>query len=182
MIFKPPLNITAKLVGYLLVAGVVPLLIFGLAAFQIAREIVITQAGEYNQRLMTDTSSYLTLYRNQVEDLAANIVGNEAIPRALRDADIGAASSYETLNTKAQIGYILNGFVRVKGLVSIDLFSATGKHFHVGETLNVSGVHIDAVNRMIQEAAATDKAVVWRGIEDNINTASTQKKSLRSRD
>ena len=170
MTFKPPLNITAKLVGYLLVAGVVPLLIFGLAAFQIAREIVITQAGEYNQRLMSDTSSYLTLYRNQVEDLAANIVGNEAIPRALRDADVGAASSYETLNTKAQIGYILNGFVRVKGLVSIDLFSATGKHFHVGETLNVSGVHIDAVNRMIQEAAATDKAVVWRGIEDNINT------------
>ena len=178
MIYKPPLNITAKLVGYLLVAGVVPLLIFGLAAFQIAREIVITQAGEYNQRLMTDTSSYLTLYRNQVEDLAANIVGNEAIPRALRDADIGAASSYETLNTKAQIGYILNGFVRVKGLVSIDLFSAKGKHFHVGETLNVSGVQIDAVHRMIQEAADTDKAVIWRGIEDNINTASTQKKVI----
>ncbi len=178
MTLKPPLNITAKLVGYLLVAGIVPLLIFSLAAFQIAREIVITQAGEYNQRLMSDTSSYLSLYRNQVEDLAANIVGNEAIPRALRDADIGAASSYETLNTKAQIGYILNGFVRVKGLVSIDLFSAKGKHFHVGETLNVSGVQINSVQRMIQEAAATDKAVVWRGIEDNINTASTQKKVI----
>ena len=178
MILKSPLNITAKLVGYLLMAGVVPLLIFGLAAFQIAREIVITQAGEYNQRLLSDTSSYLSLYRNQVEDLAANIVGNEAIPRALRDADISAASSYETLNTKAQIGYILNGFVRVKGLVSIDLFSAKGKHFHIGETLNVSGVQIDAVLRMIQDAEATDKAVVWRGIEDNINTASTQKKVI----
>lgn len=180
MILKPPLNITAKLVGYLLVAGVVPLLIFGLAAFQIARDIVITQAGEYNQRLMSDTSSYLNLYRNQVEDLAANIVGNEAIARALRDADVDVASSYETLNTKAQIGYILNGFVRVKGLVSLDLFSVSGKHFHVGETLNGSGVQLDAVGRMIQEAsaAATDKAVVWRGIEDNINTASPQKKVI----
>ena len=86
MISRPHFNITAKLVGYLLVAGVVPLLIFGLAAFQIARDIVITQAGEYNQRLMTDTAAYLRLYRNQVEDLAASIVGNEAIAGALRDA------------------------------------------------------------------------------------------------
>ncbi len=178
MMAKLRLNITAKLVGYLLVAGVVPLLVFGIAAFQIAREIVITQAGEYNQRLMSDTSIYLRLYRNQVEDLAANIVGNEAIARALRDADVGVASSYESLNTKAQIGYILNGFVRVKGLVSLDLFSLKGEHFHVGETLNVRGVQRDAVRRMIEEASASDKAVVWRGIEDNINSASPQKKVI----
>jgi len=178
MFKKPRLNITAKLVGYLLVAGVVPLLVFGIAAFQIAREIVITQAGEYNQRLISDTSIYLRLYRNQVEDLAANIVGNEAIARALRDADIGAASSYESLNTKAQIGYILNGFVRVKGLVSLDLFSLKGAHFHVGETLNVSGVKPDAVQRMIRETSASNNAVVWRGIEDNINSASPQKKVI----
>ena len=84
---KAHLNITARLVGYLLVAGIVPLLVFGLAAFQIARDIVITQASEYDQRLVSDTSSYLRLYRNQVEDLAANIAGNEAIARALHDAD-----------------------------------------------------------------------------------------------
>lgn len=178
MFKKPRLNITAKLVGYLLVAGVVPMLLFGMAAFQIAREIVITQAGEYNQRLMSDTSIYLRLYRNQVEDLAANIVGNEAIARALRDADIGAASSYESLNTKAQIGYILNGFVRVKGLVSLDLFSLKGAHFHVGETLNVSGVQPEAVQRMIREASASNNAALWRGIEDNINSASLQKKVI----
>lgn len=178
MTAKLHLNITAKLVGYLLLAGIVPLLVFGLAAFQIAREIVITQAGDYNQRLMSDTSSYLHLYRNQVEDLAANIAGNEAIARALSDADSGKESRYETLNTKAQIGYILNGFVRVKGLVSLDLFSLKGKHFHVGETLNVSGVQFDAVRHMIEETTATNKAVIWRGIEDNINTASTQKKVI----
>ncbi|WP_374326737.1 ATP-binding protein [Azonexus sp.] len=178
MISRPHFNITAKLVGYLLVAGVVPLLIFGLAAFQIARDIVITQAGEYNQRLMTDTAAYLRLYRNQVEDLAASIVGNEAIAGALRDADKGTANSYETLNTKAQIGYILNGFVRVKGLVSIDLFSMRGEHFHVGETLNVSGLKGEAMRRMIDEASAAESAVVWRGIEDNINTASAQKKVI----
>lgn len=178
MIVKPRLNITARLVGYLLVAGVVPLLVFGIAAFQIAREIVINQAGEYNQRLMSDTSIHLRLYRNQVEDLAANIAGNEGIARALRDADSGAASSYQTLNTKAQIGYILNSFVRVKGLVSLDLFSLNGKHFHVGETLNVSGVEQGEVRRMIQEASAMGNALVWRGIDDNINAASLQKKVI----
>jgi len=169
VIVKPRLNITARLVGYLLVAGVVPLLVFGIAAFQIAREIVINQAGEYNQRLMSDTSIHLRLYRNQVEDLAANIAGNEGIARALRDADSGAASSYQTLNTKAQIGYILNSFVRVKGLVSLDLFSLNGKHFHVGETLNVSGVEQGEVRRMIQEASAMGNALVGDITENGIN-------------
>lgn len=178
MLARPHLSITTKLIGYLLVAGIVPLLVFGISAFQIAREIVITQAGEYNQRLVSDATTYLQLYRNQLEDLAANIAGNEAIARALRDADRDTASSYETLNTKAQIGYILNGFVRVKGLVSIDLFSLGGEHFHVGETLNVSGVQHQAVERMMRETEAGSSVMLCHGIEDNINTASTQKKVI----
>lgn len=175
---KPRFNITAKLVGYLLVAGIVPLLVFGLSAFQIAREIVINQASEYNQRLLSDTVIYLRLYQSQIEDLAANIAGNETIARALSEADLGAASGYETLNTKAQIGYILNGFVRVKGLVSLDLFSLKGKHFHIGETLNVSGVEQATLDRLIEETAASQSTVFWRGAEDNINKASPQKKVI----
>jgi signal transduction histidine kinase/CheY-like chemotaxis protein len=172
------LNITAKLVGYLLVAGIVPLVVFGFSAFQIARDIVIGQAGQYNTRLVLDAVAYFQLYRSQVEDLAANIAGNEEISRALAEADRQSSSSYEALNTRAQIGYILNSFVRVKGLVSIDLFTLTGRHFYVGQTLNVGEVKVEAVRRMTKEAEASTNAAFWRGVEDNINTASPQAKVI----
>ena len=56
---NPRLSIAFKLVGYLLVAGIVPLLIFGISAFQIARGIVITQAREYDLRLASNAATYV---------------------------------------------------------------------------------------------------------------------------
>jgi signal transduction histidine kinase len=170
------LSITTKLIGYLLVASIVPLLAFGISAFQIARGIVIDQAGAYDLRLVSDFATYLRLYRGQVEDLAANVAGNEAIARALSDADQQSAGNYETLNTRAQIGYILNSFGRVKGLVSIDLFTPKGKHFYIGETLNVSDVRPEAVQEMMREGDRSSRSAFWRGVEDNINTAAPQAK------
>jgi len=175
---KWPINITGKLVGYLLIAGSVPLLVYGISVFFVARNIVIGQASTYHQRIASDVAAYFELYRSQVEDLAASVVGNEAVIDALFEVDRQSAGSYAMLNARAQIGYLLNNFVRVKGLVSIDLFSLKGKHFHVGETLRVNEVGMTIVNQMMQESEAAQGAALWRGIDDNINTASSQKKVI----
>ena len=172
------LSITFKLVGYLLVAGIVPLLISGFSTFQIARNIVISQASEYNLRLVSDAATYVQLYRRQVEDLAANIAGNESLSLALSEADQQSASSYETLNTRAQIGYILSNFGRLSGLVSLDLFTNKGKHFHVGETLDASDVELETVHKLSQASEVSSNRAFWRGVEDNINTTSAQTKVI----
>jgi signal transduction histidine kinase/HPt (histidine-containing phosphotransfer) domain-containing protein/ActR/RegA family two-component response regulator len=176
-------NITVRLVGYLLAAGIVPLVLLGLSAFEIASRIVISQASEANVRLVSDLRAYLRLYADQIEALAANIAGNEVIGAALRTADgvadsTAVSGSFNALNTQAQIGYILNSYIRVKGLVSIDLFSPGGRHFHVGDTLAVSAVRQERVDEMLRDARAADYQTLWRGIEDNINQSSTQKKVL----
>ncbi len=175
---KWSINITGKLVAYLLLAGIVPLVVYGVSGFFVARNIVIGQASAYHQRIASDAVAYFELYRSQVEDLAASVVGNEAVIDALFEVDRQAAGSYALLNARAQIGYLLNNFVRVRGLVSIDLFSLKGKHFHVGETLHVNEVDLTTVNRMMQESEAAQGAALWRGIDDNINTASPQKKVI----
>jgi signal transduction histidine kinase len=172
------LSITAKLVGYLLVAGIVPLLAFGISAFQIAREVVLEQASAYNLRVVADMATYLELYRDQVEDLASNVASNETIAQAMGDADGLASSAYDTLNTRAQIGYILSNLGRVKGLVSIDLLTLGGQHFYIGETLDVSVVPLDTVRGMVAASEAVGANALWRGVEDNINTTSTQKKVI----
>jgi len=172
------LSITAKLVGYLLVAGIVPLLAFGISTFQITREVVLGQVGAYNLRAAADVATYLDLYRTQVEDLASNVVSNEAIAQAMGDADGMTTSDYDRLNTRAQIGYILSNVGRVRGLVSIDLLTLGGRHFYIGETLDVSAVPLATVRSMVAASEAAGANALWRGVEDNINTNSKQKKVI----
>jgi len=162
-------NITVKLLGYLLVAGVVPLTVLGYSAFEIAKRVVVEQAQAENVRVVGSFSSYLKLYRDQIDDLAANLAGNEAIGKALRHADVRSDGGFDSLNTRAQIGYTLNSYVRVKGLASLDLFSMAGEHFHIGETLNVSAVNPDLVRALQEQANSSKSPTLWRGVGPNIN-------------
>ena len=173
------ISITTRLLSYLLLAGIVPLILLGVSSFEISRRIIIKQAGEFHLQQITDLSAYLTLYSEQIESLAANVAGNEAIGEALGTKEApgkNRTDSFATLSTHAKIGDILNGYVRVKGLVSIDLFSTDGKHFHIGDTLDVRDVDNQRVRAMLDEARNSPTPLSWRGIEDNLNQASTQKK------
>ncbi|AUB79886.1 hybrid sensor histidine kinase/response regulator [Candidatus Thiodictyon syntrophicum] len=175
------ISITARLLSYLLLAGIVPLLLLGVSAFDISRRIIIAQAGEFHLQQMTDLRAYFGLYAEQIESLAANIAGNEAIGEALRaggETDQTHPDTFSILTTHAQIGYILNSYVRVKGLVSIDLFATDDRHFHVGDTLDVRDVDTARVQAMLDEARHSATPAYWRGIEDNLNRASTKKSVL----
>jgi signal transduction histidine kinase/HPt (histidine-containing phosphotransfer) domain-containing protein/DNA-binding NarL/FixJ family response regulator len=165
-------NITVRLIGYLLVAGLVPLLVLGLSAMEIARRVVIDQAQEANVRSLGHFAAYLRLYHDQINDLATNIAGNDSIGDALRTVDTQGSNAVDELTLRVQIGYILNSYVRTKGLLSLDLFSVAGKHFHVGETLDTSAIRRDFADAMLVEAVSASTPTYWRGIGPNINTGS----------
>ncbi|TVO53201.1 hybrid sensor histidine kinase/response regulator [Denitromonas halophila] len=176
---KRRIGIAVSLLGYLLLAGIVPLTLLAVSSFDISRRIIIEQAGEFHHQRMTDLSAYLTLYADQIEDLAADVAGNEALSEALDEHTLPAGTdTFSVLKTQAQIGYILNSYVGIKGLVSIDLFSPEGRHFHVGDTLDARDLDQARVPEMLREARRSATSIHWRGIEDNLNRASTQKKVL----
>jgi len=171
-------NIIAKLLAYLLLAGVLPMILLGTTAFEVSKRIIIEQAETENTRLLASFSSYLKLYQDQIEDLAANIAGNANIGQALRNTAGHAADSFEALDTQAQMGYALNNYVRVKGLVSINVFARNGVRYQVGETLNVSAVNPKLVNQFLDDASHDKTPVLWRGIRDNLNTRSKHPRVL----
>ena len=171
-------NITAKLLAYLLLAGVLPMILLGATAFEVSKRIIIEQAETENSRLLASFSSYMALYQDQIEDLAANIAGNAYIGNALRNISAHTADSFEALETQAQMGYALNNYVRVKGLVSINLFARNGARYQVGETLNVSDVPAQLVKQFLDEASQAQTPVLWRGINDNLNTRSRHTRVL----
>ena len=162
-------TITTRLVAYLLLTGVVPLLLFVVGAFYVARGMVLEQTTVNNQRTLQEAQQLLALYGEQLEDLAVNIAGNEAIARALHELNQSTEDSYSRLNTHAQIGYILNHFLRTRGLVSLDVLSLQGRHFHVGATLDTHDVSANTVDQLVQEAQASGRGTYWRGIDDGAN-------------
>ncbi|EAU64559.1 sensory box histidine kinase/response regulator [Stigmatella aurantiaca DW4/3-1] len=170
------LSITVKLIGYLLAASVVPLLIFGVTSYQLSRDAIVRLASEYNARLLDNQRDYLRLQTEQVESLAASITGIEDIGDALVSVD--ADDGYAALATQAKMGYILSGYSGLKGLESIDLFTPAGRHFHVGSTLDVSTVRLELRSRLYAASLASPQAIVWHGVEDNVNAASPHSKVL----
>lgn len=172
-------NITARMLGYLLLAGVAPLLLLGWAAFHISKDIAIEQAAADNARLVGSFASYINLYQEQVNDLAANIAGNEQIAQELRPGATAPSSAFAQLEMRAQMGRLLNSYVRIKGLVSIDVYSRWGAHFHVGESLESSVPAPAELALWQQQAQAATSSAVWRGVVDNPNTSSTQHRVLQ---
>ncbi len=169
-------NITTKLVLYFLLTGIVPLLLFGVTAFFMAHSIVAEQATAHNHRVLNETRRLLVLYAEQLEDLAANIAGNELIAKALYAADTAVEDHYNRLNTKAQIGYILNHFLSARGLVSLNVISLNGRHFHVGATLDTHDLPPQTVRRLLQEAQASGQNTYWRGMDDGSNLGMAPRK------
>ncbi|KAA3665042.1 MAG: PAS domain S-box protein, partial [Chloroflexi bacterium] len=173
----PAINITLKFIGYLIILSILPLLVVGISSYNVSRSILREEAARYTEQLVINQQDYLTLQLSQIESLIANISSVEEITNALDDQNI-TVDSYTSLATQARIGYILNGYSNLKGLVSIDIFSMGGAHYHVGDTLNVANIQEEVKNRIFDEALNSDKIVLWIGIEDNVNVNSTHKKVI----
>ncbi|CAO3356432.1 Chemotaxis protein methyltransferase CheR (EC 2.1.1.80) [Azospirillum melinis] len=173
--FKP--NLSHRFVAYLMVLSILPLLGLGFASFEIARSALQTDAGRYLTQLVRERQRLLDLQTEQIESLIANISGVEAIISALT-TPYAATDNYTRLATQARIGYILNGYQNTSGLVSIDIFSADGTHYHVGDTLDVGNVRSPILTELREAAARSERPVHWAGIIDNVNGNSHKKKVI----
>jgi signal transduction histidine kinase len=170
-------NLTQKFIGFLLLTSVLPLLAVGGISYQVSRTILQSEATKYTAELVENQSDYLELQLKQIESLAINIAGVDDIIQGL-EAPESEHNTYTHLATQARIGYILNSYIGLDGLVSIDLLTLQGKHYHVGDTLDISEIRSDVKHRILLQALEDDRQVTWIGIEDNVNVNSQYLKVL----
>ena len=146
---KLRLNITQKFIGYLMLLSIIPLLVTGVVSYTVASDTLHEEADRYTQQLIFNQRDYLDLQMEQVEALITNLSGVDEIRTRLENA--GAESNtYDDLTTQAQIGYILNSYINLAEYVSIDIFTTMGKHYHVGDTLNVENLREDVKARIFE--------------------------------
>ena len=173
------LNILYKLIGYLVVISVLPLLVLTVSVYDLAREAILDLTSYYSQQLIENRRDYLQLQMEQVQDLASRIASIEEIGVvALRADRENPSNAYDELSTQAKIRESLNVYGNLKGVVSIDLFTVKGRRFYVGDTMKVPPVNESTRMALFQKGLASPKRLLWLGVEDNLNTASASHKVL----
>ena len=173
----PALNITNKFITYLILLSILPLLIVGGVSYRISSNLLTDEASGYIQQLIINQRDYIDLQLRQVESLISNLSGVEAITDALESAS-DTSDNFTRLTTQVQIGFILNGYSNLDGLVSIDIFTVSGVHYHVGDTLDTSNIRYDIQERIFEETLDSNMIVKWVGIEENVNANSTYKQVI----
>lgn len=170
-------SLTEKFVFFLLVTSILPLIVVGITSFEISKTIIQEEVRQYTEALMDKQKDYMELLLEEVESLIANLSSIEDIKNVAVDEN-GLPDNYTNLATQAKIGYILSGYSNLKGLVSIDVFTLGGMHYHIGDTLNVKEIRHDLKDKIQAQTIASKRSVTWMGIEDNVNVNSTQQKVI----
>ncbi|MBW7882501.1 MAG: response regulator [Caldilineaceae bacterium] len=166
------ISITWKFLIFVLVTSVLPLMTMGWISYQVAQDIIRHQASTYTRELVAEHRLYLDRLHQEVESLIANLSSLQDI-KQIASQETETTDDYTRLATQARIGYILSGYSNLKGLVSIDLFTNSGAHYHVGDTLNVQEIQQETLSAIYQSALNARSDVVWMGIQENVNVASS---------
>lgn len=174
---KFKLGITDYFIAFLLAASIIPVVVIGAFSYRLASNTLRNQAGTHAAELVSARLDFFEAQLAQIESLAINISSVEDIVTVLaREAP--ASDTFDRLATQARIGYVLNGYLGVPGIVSIDIFAENGQSYHVGDTLDVTSIRHDVKDDILARAEAHRSLVYWAGIEDNINRQSSHEKVL----
>lgn len=174
---KPRFNLVVKFLVFFLIITIVPVVTLGYVSFTTARDVVRTEVNDYNEALLVERESYLELLLQSMVALVSNISNIEEIRQALAHETV-IDDAYTRLATSSQIGYLLNNYVNLDGLVAIDIITPQGNQYHVGESLLYDAIDQSVYERIYEAAASSDKRIAWIGVEDNINAGSQNKKVL----
>jgi len=171
------LSIKYKFLIYILIISIIPLVILGWISYSSSNSIITEEAKKASERNLSIEKQYTDLILEEVESLIANISGIEDIKKSMLIKP-DETSDYNKLITQVKIGNILSGYSNLKGLVSIDIFSDLGAHYHIGDTLDFQQTNTILRDKIYKEALSSPKTVTWLGIEDNVNTTSTYRKVI----
>ena len=171
------MTITQKLFIYVLLACVIPLAFFGRMSYVKSKSIIENEINKSSINLMEEKQRHLDVIMQEVEGLIANLSSIEDIKDVLANTE-NEISDFERLATQAKIGYLLSSYTNLKGLISIDIYSVKGEHYHVGDTLDVQEINLEAMKNLYHEALSSEKSVLWEGIEENTNLKSKNRKVI----
>lgn len=161
-------SLVSKYVSVFLLGAILPVILLGGWSLWMSYKAVNMHISGSVYQILKEKIDYSTLLLQEIESLIANISSVEDITNTLRD-ESEELGIYDKLRLQAKIGYILSGYINIKGLESIDIYSAKGSQYHVGETLLYKEDNHEMIEAIIQENIQLGTSIVWHGIKRNPN-------------
>ena len=121
-------GITGRLVIQLALIGVLPRLVVRVVAISYLKAL-------FARRLNVTRSKYCK-HRSTIDKSSGPSLGADRQHRRRRDNNGFRRAAWRRIDTttklatQARIGYPLNGYMDLRGLVSIDMFTPNGRHYH----------------------------------------------------
>ena len=159
--------------GILFAMSLAPLVAFYFVSYRTTEKAILQSASQHSLDTLRNQRAYLALQLSQIEALAENLGQMDELNATLaRLAGAKKLSAFDVLATKARIGNLLSNYTHLDGLVSIEVFSVNGYHFHVGDTLSEADERKDLIQELWDRTLRSKARVTWHGVEDNIQVHS----------
>ncbi|MDD2919170.1 EAL domain-containing protein [Rhodoferax sp.] len=171
------LSLNLRFIAYLLVLGVLPLLAVSAISIRLTSSAIEDKARYHAVQEVQEMAVLLDIQMAQIEALIANVSGVEEISKVLAEKKADS-DAFTRLATQARIGYVLNNFLNLKGLISIDILTLDGRHYHVGDTLDIGNLNTSVRDQLIKETLTQAESVYWAGVRPNVNGNSTHRLTL----
>ncbi|CAG0960269.1 MAG: HAMP domain-containing protein [Anaerolinea sp.] len=159
------LTLAQKALAFVFLLGIIPLLLVGTVTYGLSTRTLEVESKRYAWRVVSDEDKELNLILGQFESLLTSLSSSEEIRKLLKES---GGSTFSRLSTEANVGYILNSYLNLRGLIAINLFAVDGRHYHVGDTLAAKEIRQDVRDQLFEEAMRPDRLGVWTGIESNV--------------
>lgn len=170
-------SLITRLLLHFAMLSVAPLLLVGWVSYHVSSTTLREESSRHARQILATQREYIDSQIEQIESLIANVSGIEAIFNAINTPDVGS-NDYERLATQARIGYTLNGYLSIRGLVSIDILTMDGRLFHVGDTLSAGKPNQDVFDTLFKRARGASDHGGWIGVSANVNPNSRHKQVI----
>ncbi|GAB4560718.1 MAG: hypothetical protein Tsb0020_07630 [Haliangiales bacterium] len=130
-----------------------------------------------SQQQLSQHTRYADLIFIQVNNLLTNISNESLLKQVLAEHPPDPDQEARAIAQAEMSKWLSTYTMSLSELVSIDILTPLGTHYHVGDALDSLAVDTSQRARMFSEAAATD-SIYWAGIERNLNQHSKHRQVI----
>lgn len=161
-----------RLVIYMVLGAILPLLLLGYFSYKISLDGLNNQANELTQTILTREIRNLENFVRSARRLANNIAQSDNIQRVIDSAkDPNGISNLERLRLRSSIEDELSSMFSIQGLIGIDLI-VDADIFSIGDFGISFDYNRDLVNNWLKNCGDFSGVLCWPGIELNPQSGS----------
>lgn len=139
---------------FVILLSIGPLALLGVVSYNVARSTVRDVTEKYMRVSLLAERDILDMQVAQIEALLMSVASLDEVRTVMSRAPGGGSDVFGRLRAQEQIGSVLNAYLYLRGVDSIDLLGLNGTAIHIGESTS-------------EPPTASESAEIYRAVSNN---------------